>query len=190
MAVNRIFPQVFFSYKQENHSEAKTSLLEKYDLESAERDGSWNCNSTRVHAKPGDVLPIITPALKNFGQELQKSAKIYIISCWINFYKPGSFQELHNHAGGGCQLALVYFLNYQKGQDGRFYFYDTNTELVSNGLVDLFSGPIGSFGSVLHPNVDEGDILIFPSYLHHGVGPHNGEGIRVTVSCNLAFQTK
>ena len=188
MTVHRIFPQLYFSYKQENHLQAKQQLLEKYDVARAELDGNWNCNSTRIHAAPGDILPIITPALKSLGHELKKSAKIFIVSCWINFYKKGSFQELHNHAGGGCQLALVYFLNYEKETDGRFYFYDTNTEMVSNDLTTLFSGAIGSFGSVLHPNVDEGDVLIFPSYLHHGVGPHNGEGVRITVSCNLSFR--
>ena len=190
VAHHHIFSQVYFLYKQEDHLAAKRQLLEKYDVSKSDIDTTWNCNSTCINMLPRDILPFVTGALKEFGDELGKSAKVFIDAAWINFYREGAFQELHNHVGHGCQLALVYFLNYNQQEDGRFYFYDTNTEIVSSDLATLFNGPVGSFGSIVYPNVAEGDILIFPSYLHHGVSPHNAAQVRATVSCNLSFKLK
>jgi hypothetical protein len=188
MAHHHMFSEVYFNYRLKNHAEVKRRLLEQYNVSDSENEAKWNCNSTRIELTRDDILPSVTPALKEFGDELRKSAKIFMDSCWMNFYRMGAFQELHNHVVGGCQLALVYFLNYNKKTDGKFYFYNTNTEIISTEIATLLSGPVGSFGSVLYPKVDEGDVLIFPSYMHHGVSPHNGDDLRVTVSCNLRFQ--
>ena len=188
MAHHVLFPQMYFSYKQERHLEVKQRLLEKYDVSSSDSVSKWNCNSTCIDISPDEILPVITPALRSFGKEIQKSPQVFVTAAWINFYRKGAFQEVHNHVGNGCQLALVYFVNYNKAEDGKFYFYNTNTEIESADLPSLFNGPLGTFGSVVSPNVAEGDVLIFPSYLHHGVSPHNGENLRVTVSCNLTLR--
>ena len=191
MSHQHLFGDIYFKYQLSQHDEVKQMLLAKYDVNSSEYDDKWNCNSTRISMSPNEMLPLVTPTLKEFGDEIRKSAKVFMDTCWINFYRPGAFQEIHNHVGHGCQLALVYFVNYNKETDGKFYFYNTNTQIVSNDLALLLSGgPLGSFGSVVYPDVDEGDVIMFPSYLHHGVSPHGGETLRVTVSCNLSFQLK
>ena len=36
--------------------------------------------------------------------------------------------------------------------------------------------------------VQEGTLLVFPSWLHHSVNPNASDGLRISVSFNLMFQ--
>ena len=188
MTHHKIFPDVYFSYRHPDHQSAKQTLLNRFSADRADREQAWNCNSTRLNISRDDALPIIIPTLQDFGRELNKAAQVVVDHAWLNFYREGSFQEIHNHVGAGCQLALVYFVSYDSDSDGRFYFYDTNTQMVSSDLPALFDGPVGKFGCVVQPKIQEGDVIIFPSYLHHGVSPHTSAHLRVTLSCNLRFR--
>ena len=42
-------------------------------------------------------------------------------------------------------------------------------------------------GRCNYPDIKEGDIIIFPGYLDHGVSPHNSDSKRITLSCNFNF---
>ena len=40
-----------------------------------------------------------------------------------------------------------------------------------------------------YPDVEEGTIIIFPSYLYHGVSPQKSEDERITIVCNISVIT-
>ena len=38
-----------------------------------------------------------------------------------------------------------------------------------------------------YPEIQEGDVIIFPSYLLHGVRPHMSDTQRITLAINFSF---
>ena len=78
----------------------------------------------------------------------------------------------------------VYFLDNPDPDFGNFYFTIDIHQLLKPQrqlLNSLFDTPYLSFV----PSVVKGDILIFPSYLMHGVTMHKSEKTRTTISFNI-----
>ena len=53
--------------------------------------------------------------LENFSIDLTLD---YRIECWLNKYKPGSYQEVHNHVGVS-QISCAYMMNTPKDHSSR-----------------------------------------------------------------------
>ena len=88
---------------------------------------------------------------------------------WFNVYTKGDYQEPHQHIGSF--ISCVYFLNAR--QDGAsIYFrppyYDTHTNQ----------------SSIKH-KAEEGKLLMFRSFIPHGVGKHDSDEDRITLAYNF-----
>ena len=88
---------------------------------------------------------------------------------WFNVYTKGDYQETHQHIGSF--ISCVYFLKAR--QDGAsIYFrppyYDTHTNQ----------------SSIKH-KAEEGKLLMFRSFIPHGVEKHNSDENRITLAYNF-----
>ena len=88
---------------------------------------------------------------------------------WFNVYTKGDYQEQHQHIGSF--ISCVYFLKAR--QDGAsIYFrppyYDTHTNQ----------------SSIKH-KAEEGKLLMFRSFIPHGVGKHDSDEDRITLAYNF-----
>ena len=88
---------------------------------------------------------------------------------WFNVYTKGDYQETHQHIGSF--ISCVYFLKAR--QDGAsIYFrppyYDTHTNQ----------------SSIKH-KAEEGKLLMFRSFIPHGVGKHDSDEDRITLAYNF-----
>ena len=133
--------------------------------------------------KVGHVLfPSIDLFLKHIG--VKKSVKVKLLDIWKNTYNKDSFQEIHDHVDSESQFSGCIFLEDQTKDTSKFYFYNRdNTELT------LWREIMNDerLGNKWWPDVKAGDIILFPSYLLHGVSPHKLRKPRTTISFNLQF---
>ena len=121
-----------------------------------------------------------------FAAELSKHIEAYcnamkffdktyveIISSWFSKFKKGNHAHIHNHKG--ADISGVYYFK-STGDDGDIFFTTPNqyTEMSDVWSSDRFS----------HSS-DEGKLLIFPSYLKHGVTTNLTSSTRISFSFNL-----
>jgi hypothetical protein len=86
-------------------------------------------------------------------------------SCWFQQYKMGDYHDWHTH--GECMFANVYYVELPEGSP--------KTTFLHNG--EEFS-----------IDVQEGDILTFPSYLVHRSPPNQIDSLKTVISFNSNFR--
>jgi len=134
-----------------------------------------------------DFIPLFKPSLSIFFNELELDCRkanlsIYCHEIWRNTYKKGCFQEVHHHTP--FHLSGCLFLTDEQEDDGKFFFYNQGYTEVYREWRDLgFSGDRKTI------RAERGKLLLFPSYMLHGVSVHKSNNIRKTVSFNLIFNT-
>jgi len=120
---------------------------------------------------------------KIFDKEFNFSIK----NIWYNYYSDGEYQEDHDHLGNPfhqSHFSLIHFLSYNKEEHTPPEFRDPLSQLRCLSL-ELDSNRCGE---VYVPNVEEGDLLMFPSYLVHRVLPCKKTNYpRITISFNIVI---
>jgi hypothetical protein len=109
------------------------------------------------------TTPLVEHLKEAYGTVGVTGFKIHNI--WYQQYNENSMHDWHNHAE--CQYTNVYFL-------------ELNDSSLSTEIKDPFD-----FNKTIQYNVQEGDILSFPSFLLHK-SPKNVSNTRKTV---IAFNT-
>ena len=102
--------------------------------------------------------------------------KYRIISSWFALFKKGNYAHIHNH--GQSDIAGVYYFK-KSGDDGNLFFCTPNKAIDSSVL--LKTGRM-----VVNPT--EGELLLFPGWLDHGVQTNDTDDERVSVSFNIRFE--
>lgn len=189
------FPAHFvFWTKVENHEQIKSKYLSKIrSLNKSTHQFACNVTSNiNDHTKFLDddvytdlVWKPIDEMIKESGGELLLGDS-FIQSYWYNIYKPGDFQEKHEHSAYPIKidgklyhpsLSMIYILN------------DENTE-GSTLFVDKVPVPFGpclkyaAFDTSKIEEIGEGTVIIFSSRLEHLVKPVKIGG-RVTIAFNI-----
>lgn len=132
--------------------------------------------------------PAIWPTLKDWAERhIQKElvfhgkmpdnwSKIYAFSSWVVKGEEGSFHTLHDH--GPNNISSVFYLQVPESTDpllGQIYFV-----LHSDPYTNLSIPKLRTLHFV--PRV--GSLIIFPSWLSHGVYPQ-GPGSRITLNIDF-----
>jgi len=104
---------------------------------------------------------------------------------WYNYYEKGSYQELHEHIADPFQkihFSCIHYLSYDKDVHTAAEFYDPISSIRSHSFT-LDKDFVGDF---FVSQVEEGDLIMFPSYLQHRVLPQKVSDIpRITLSFNF-----
>jgi uncharacterized protein (TIGR02466 family) len=114
----------------------------------------------------------------------------YIESLWFNCYIDGDYQEQHNHVNpstvDNCHFSCIHYLSFDKTRHKPVVFCDPLDALRSTNL-ELKSH---KYDGRHYPQIEEGDLLMFPSYLNHYVSPSQKteDYPRVTISFNLKLE--
>jgi hypothetical protein len=127
------------------------------------------------------IVNFLSPSLEIFFNDLRTELyyHINILEVWKNTYLKGSFQEIHDHVIGDCNLSLVLFLTENDENSSKFYFYNRNSSEISSIWKQTFNYENHFI------DYKKGDILFFPSHMMHGVTYHNSEEKRETISINM-----
>tara|TARA_B000000557_G_C20655503_1_gene392366 strand:- start:81 stop:650 length:570 start_codon:yes stop_codon:yes gene_type:complete len=109
--------------------------------------------------------------------------KLEILGYWININTPNSYNRIHNHPAS--HFSGVYYVQVPD-DSGTIYFENPHTfeafaEIQS--YTDRFK-----YDSTQYHYLDvtgrEGTLLMFPSYLKHGVQENKSESDRISISFN------
>jgi uncharacterized protein (TIGR02466 family) len=159
----------------------------------------WSCECYTNHSQDlvkgselwaEDFVRSIMPNVKDYIEMLsgedQPEYEISFGLPWINLYEKNNYQEIHNHLGNGDQISFLSYAYIHKlpNDSGSFIFHNPNYNQVYLGqqhCEHLIPPPTGSWT----PEVEEGFIIIFPSWLEHYVTPNRSEDQRITISGNI-----
>lgn len=182
---NILFPQEYFYHSNiENVDELKNLRIEN------DYHANWveGCSVKVDGLYPSDLVVYIFPHLNEFLKGTSISPiDVELRDAWKNSYSKGDFQETHEHMGMEYYgfLSGCIFLDDHESDFGEFYFYNRNiiglTPDQKKLTMEIFKTPYLS----CVPTVKKGDIIIFPSYMMHGVSMHKSEKTRTTISFNL-----
>ena len=183
-----LFPQFYYHGEVENHQELKDKLLSELTDDKLSQPKEWNCSVQSSFETDNNFswdyfYECIKPNLIDMHQQLNGNPlhQFKMTEAWLNKYERGDSQEVHTHIGAdNCTFSCSYFAQYALN-DARFLFYDPDQTKHLGEFTKHYSGVVNTW----FPDVQEGDIIIFPSWLHHQVEPHRSDTTRITVSANF-----
>jgi hypothetical protein len=162
-------------------------MLQRYKDNPHEKPDFWTTD--RIHTSFG-VQDNKKHAIVSMPDEYAEFVRNIItpsrfsVQLWHNIYWTGQeYQERHHHVPR--HLSMIHFLAFDKAEHKPPIFYDparlTKASCRHQGVPQEYWREKDSIA------VDEGDVLIFPSYLEHHVPPGIYSKPRVTVSMNVTF---
>lgn len=173
------------------NADLKTLILQRRETDRGLRRsnlGGW-------HSKT-DMLSWPSPAIAKLQAWILESAHFVTartsrgqgyngklqLSCWANVNRAGDANEVHTHPQ--CAWSGVYYVD--AGQtggrgagSGALHFPDPR------GGAGMCRDPFGLFGQSRNLHPETGQMVVFPSWLGHGVRPYRGEGDRISVAFNV-----
>lgn len=181
-----------------NHESVK-KIFEKYleDDNYFSESLNWQCNVETTFQKnnnfdlPWDLfIESSTTALRDylniFPIDNPFTIKVY---AWLNRYSKGQYQEVHNHAGDGAAISCAYMLELPQ-DSADFVFYQAGNDFWHFNPIKKICNSGFPFNNRFTPELDEGDIIFFPSYIDHYVSHNKSDLRRSTISANFYISPK
>ena len=160
----------FYHYKVNNWKEKKEKLLDFVsNLSFKYFDNIADLYTTYGDQTSSKALKILEDDIVKFTSEIKYSGEM-IAEIWFQKYYENQFHSPHNH--GAIGYSSVLYINFDKK------IHDGTRFLAP------FNDPDGKHIEFA-PDVDEGSLIFFPSYLNHYTLPNKSDTIRVIMSMNL-----
>jgi len=191
MIVHQLFPEPVYSSKLDRAlTKKELKTIAKYKEETYKNEGN-------ITSRDNYVLENKT--LKNLKEDLQKRVIDYfdkvictsnsiiphITQSWINYTETNQFHHRHFHSNS--YVSGVFYIDAKKEVDS-ITFYRPGEAQKTIGLsvtrYNHFNSPSWRC------SVQTGDVVLFPSSLHHGVQKKKGPDTRISLSFNVFFKGK
>lgn len=190
--LKKIMPDFYFHARMNSHAELKSKLFPQA-LAHCKPNKEWNCevHTTREHDSIdySDFLSELKGVVGSMCDTLgtHSPLEFRIESIWMNVYNAGCWQELHHHASPNNNLSFCYFVNLNSQSDAHFFFQNERSAHYSaTGLHQAFKLVENlEIAESTFLQIAEGDIIVFPSHLRHGVTLQRENSNRCTLSGNL-----
>ena len=183
-----LFPIKYYHAHIVNHQHVFGKLYDSAKHLLNDADGKWNCSVDTTFFDEKDVVnpdelgQMLAPYLYQY---FPRSVDIQIVNSWLNVYNSGQHQEPHHHIQFPefINFSGVIFLNYDHKRDAHFYFENMNLDHTISGYTHIFEQ-----SPILELDVEQGDLIVFPSFVRHGVHLQKENTNRTTLSFNLNVQ--
>ncbi|MEE4379273.1 MAG: TIGR02466 family protein [Candidatus Competibacteraceae bacterium] len=146
-----------------------TDLLSHTQLISPEQDEAYR-----------HLTELVAPHLVNFGELLfAEKLQWFVKEMWMNVLDHGGNQFMHTHANSFIS-GIIYITKPHPSTSTIFRKNTGGGEFIFKNDV-----PLNHYSSDtwMLPEVEPGDMVLYPSYLLHGVPPNEG-GKRITIAFN------
>ena len=177
------FPTLLYRYHLEEQDPIKARVEEFYKDNKFQENtpDQWNCNLFTSYGSGkfpiGECLDAFTPTLDEFQTESQSYGNMILTDLWLNVYESQNWQEKHIHSPG--QWSGVYYVHFDPNEHKATNFYHPcETLLATAGITQ----------NTLVPWVQEGDMIIFPSWLEHAAPMNKSSKMRSTISFNFFIE--
>jgi uncharacterized protein (TIGR02466 family) len=188
--VLRVFPSFVWKRKLATAARAavRAAILEEVAAERAaaalEGEQVWQSRHG-LHRLPA-LGPLVGHARAGVEQVLELlrvgTAAFEITGLWVNVAAPGGAVRMHNHPNNF--LSGVYYVQVQEGADSiNFHDPRPQTAVVRPPVTELTAYNADQ----VVVRVEEGDLLVFPSWLSHSVDPNRSDRVRISASFNAMF---
>tara|TARA_B100001559_G_C16241200_1_gene502501 strand:+ start:124 stop:732 length:609 start_codon:yes stop_codon:yes gene_type:complete len=192
--IYKLFSSPVFHYNLDNHKELNKEL-ENYilSLKNQNKEGQKKSNIGGWHSPFFDIEN--NNVAKKFANIMEKfykdvimsdmgwkyeNQKVNIEAMWSIINKKGSFNIQHNHPNS--YLSAAYYVRHPE-KSGGIKFYDPREQKSMRYPKIIKHGEFSSATVQIEPQ--EGDLLIFPSYLYHSVTENLSEKDRIIISFNI-----
>lgn len=182
--------------KENEYNKIQDELKTAYELCNFSMKEEWGY--TLYLSDPSFKENLITKfSLYNFSQEIEKHVFEYlslirfnlsgnyrenmsydISSSWFSKYEKGCYSFVHNH--GMYDISGVYYFKVPDS-NSELFFRCPIPNLDTSLLYEHLAGPL-----IVAP--EQGNLLLFPGWLNHGVKTNMADETRVSVSFNISFQ--
>ena len=190
----KLFPEPIFKYKLNNFKELNKHLSNYiYQLKDEDKDGlnrsnkgGWHSKNFKLGIKDSiqqrfalEVQKNILDVFKNYGWKTN-NVQIRIREMWAIINKNEDFNVLHSHPN--CYLSAAYYVKAPK-DCGKFEVECPN--IIKKNLYPEIERKNDLNITVVSIDIDEGDLLFFPSYLPHKVAINKSGEDRIVISFNI-----
>lgn len=162
------FSVPIFKYKVQNWNIKKKQLLDLFN--NLEHKVVGNVITSPIDIKTN----ILLEEVKIFENEI--GINFYSTEIWFQKYGNSMDHSVHNHGSTG--FSSVCFIEYDK----------------DNHKPTTFISPFGNYitgaSHIYQPNIEEGDIIFFPSNLLHYAPINLSNKLRIIMSFNLQIKPK
>ena len=199
----QIFPVSYYQGQVENNDRLKQQLLPQINFKKNKVKVPEGWSTTKIitsieNDKANDFLYNSEELSNQYINVIESFCDddyvIEIDEIWFNYYIDGEYQEQHNHLDSAmevrtkgekraCTFSCIHFLCYDK---------EVHSPVVFKDPISLIRSHSFEFASHKHddghkPDISEGDMIMFPSYLEHEVkaGRPTPDNPRITISFNL-----
>lgn len=187
-----LFPTPLFVFKLSNYESLNQTLLTTiYRLKQSDSGCSasnvlgWHSRGNLFDLPEVQLLKTaIDAAIQQAAQSMGYShVSIHPANCWANVNPPYASNKIHDHAN--CLFSGVYYVKTPENC-GSLMFYDPREART------FYKPPASDYTAYTADAIahvaEEGLLLIFPSWLKHGVEPNLSSADRVSISFNYVFQ--
>ena len=194
MSLNLIYPTPYWHSKvrSESYKDIQTELDLAYSKKKFEYKSGWgrthqlsdvtfeedllhehNCINllTEINYQVFHFLDVMNFKSDHMTYKYQAS--------WFAKFNQGDYAHVHTHLAS--DFSGVYYYKNTKKHSGLF-FQCTNPNISAN----IVTNPI--YGQSEDIPVEQGDILLFPAYIQHGVKSNETDEDRVSVSFNIMYE--
>jgi uncharacterized protein (TIGR02466 family) len=190
-ACHNLFPTALAVFTLKNHQQLNQQLLAVITQLRTIDSGHTASNVLGWHSKANlfeiaEVQPfkaIVDAAIGEVAEVMgYGNVNILPANCWANISPKYASNKIHDHAN--CLFSGVYYVKTPENC-GNIMFYDPrNARTFYKPLGQNFTAYTAD--AVSHV-AEAGLLLIFPSWLKHGVEPNLSEDDRISISFNYVF---
>ena len=188
------FPHPIFQYKLDNYEDHNKEYSKYiYELQKKDSKGQKLSNVNGWHSPFFDlssretigykflmkIQPYIADVFKSYGWVFNPQ-KVKCSGMWAIINKKGNFNTEHIHPNSN--LSGAYYVSAPKNC-GKFKV--VNPHSISRDKFPPRENPNELNRLVAEHEIEDGDLLIFPSYLPHSVLPNQSDDDRIVISFNI-----
>jgi uncharacterized protein (TIGR02466 family) len=191
MIVHQLFPEPVYSSNLDRAlTKKELKTINEYKKETYKNEGNTTSNDSYV---------LENKALKNLKKDLNKTVIDYfdkvictsnsiiphITQSWINYTETNQFHHRHFHSNS--YVSGVFYIDAKKEVDSIIFYKPGEAQKTISLSVTRYN----QFNSPSwRCSVQTGDVVLFPSSLHHGVNKKKGPDTRISLSFNVFFKGK
>ena len=184
---------IFSSFFMREKINIDNDIIKKYCLDLQSKDagkfvtnyGGWQSSDIRGYNKElSELIEQISHKMNHVKSilGLKNNVNISLGNYWININGKGGFNIPHVHPFS--LVSAVYYVNVPK-DSGRLVFENPIQQhdyVMKPDTVETFNGINSGYWNV---EPEQGELIIFPSWLRHWVEPNNTNENRISIAFNL-----
>lgn len=193
-----LFPSLIYKTSVKDNKQiqslCKSYVENEYELNPSTFVDAWDADVFTTYGRDIDfpwreIFEHYSEIFEDLKQSYNIKGYPSVTEAWFNAYKQNQYQEIHEHLPG--QFSAVHYISYDPNEHLPTIFINPNRQVaISNSPKFINDNPDdvpNTWAAQSFIKVDEGDLIIFPSYLEHKVPRQKSTKLRITLSFNLNY---